>query len=205
MVQGRDELYITSAPVIADGVNLTAVDLKVSLLYVCRSLRAPLNARLQQSWGSCYPPQAEFKRRMGVRKVCCGMHVTNSAYEGRRRCQESAISTLHGLCYLNAVHISCSMHMPTVRSKNEHYLIPTIEEMHHNKLERVTQMFLNLLEDTAGLAKQPPRVAALLDSRACRSAIMFGDELLPERCFTLMRQLAVSIEISDRETANINK
>lgn len=53
------------------------------------------------------------------------------------------------------------------------------------------QMFLHLLEDTAGVAKAPPRVGTLLSSRACRSAVMFGDQLPPERCTALLRQLAV--------------
>ena len=39
------------------------------------------------------------------------------------------------------------------------------------------QMFLHQLEATAGVAAQPPRVQALLNSKACRSAIKFGDEL----------------------------
>lgn len=86
---------------------------------------------------------------------------------------------------------------PTVHCREkEHFVDSDNREIHHKSFERVTQMYLHLLEDTAGLAKQPPRVAALLDSRACRSAVMFGDELLPERCSTLIRQLAVS---TDRE------
>ncbi len=50
-------------------------------------------------------------------------------------------------------------------------------------------MYLHELEATAGVAKQPPRVAALLASKACRSAIMFGDALTPEQCGRLVSQL----------------
>lgn len=50
-------------------------------------------------------------------------------------------------------------------------------------------MYLHELEATAGVAKQPPRVPALLNSKACRSAIMFGDVLSREVCAQLVGRL----------------
>jgi DNA mismatch repair protein MLH3 len=50
-------------------------------------------------------------------------------------------------------------------------------------------MYLHELEATAGTAKQPPRLPALLASKACRSAVMFGDELSNEQSSALISKL----------------
>ena len=51
------------------------------------------------------------------------------------------------------------------------------------------QMYLHELDATAGTAKQPPRLPALLASKACRSAVMFGDELSSEQSAALVSKL----------------
>jgi DNA mismatch repair protein MLH3 len=53
----------------------------------------------------------------------------------------------------------------------------------------VAQMYLHELEATAGTVKQPPRLAALLASKACRSAVMFGEALSNEQSATLVSKL----------------
>ena len=50
-------------------------------------------------------------------------------------------------------------------------------------------MYLHELEATSGTVKQPPRLAALLASKACRSAIMFGDALSSEQSAALVGRL----------------
>jgi DNA mismatch repair protein MLH3 len=50
-------------------------------------------------------------------------------------------------------------------------------------------MYVHELEVTAGTAKQPPRLPALLASKACRSAVMFGDELSNEQSAALISKL----------------
>jgi len=81
-----------------------------------------------------------------------------------------------------------------VRGRSDPNLIsaPLIDGIALNATD--LKMFLHLLEDTAGVAKAPPRVGTLLSSRACRSAVMFGDQLPPERCTALLRQLAVTCQ-----------
>jgi DNA mismatch repair protein MLH3 len=54
-------------------------------------------------------------------------------------------------------------------------------------------MYLHLLDSTGGSARQPPRVAAVLNSRACRSAIMFGDILSERQCTQLLHELRVPV------------
>jgi hypothetical protein len=51
------------------------------------------------------------------------------------------------------------------------------------------QLYLHQLEDTAGANLQPPGVDRVLKSKACRSAIMFGDQLSPQECEQLVQQL----------------
>lgn len=43
----------------------------------------------------------------------------------------------------------------------------------------VMQLFLHHLEDTCGAGGVPAGVVRVLNSKACRSSIMFGDELMP--------------------------
>jgi DNA mismatch repair protein MLH3 len=50
-------------------------------------------------------------------------------------------------------------------------------------------MYLHELEATAGTVQQPPRLPALLASKACRSAVMFGDVLDNEQSVELVGRL----------------
>uniref|UniRef100_A0A0A0L1I8 MutL C-terminal dimerisation domain-containing protein n=1 Tax=Cucumis sativus TaxID=3659 RepID=A0A0A0L1I8_CUCSA len=49
--------------------------------------------------------------------------------------------------------------------------------------------FLHQLADTDGSATMPPSVLRVLNSKACRGAIMFGDSLLPSECSLLVEEL----------------
>ncbi|XP_047158413.1 DNA mismatch repair protein MLH3 isoform X4 [Vigna umbellata] len=49
--------------------------------------------------------------------------------------------------------------------------------------------FLQQLADTDGSSTVPPSVIRLLNSKACRGAIMFGDSLLPSECSLLVEEL----------------
>ncbi|GAU28111.1 hypothetical protein TSUD_223520 [Trifolium subterraneum] len=49
--------------------------------------------------------------------------------------------------------------------------------------------FLQQLADTDGSSTMPPSVVRLLNSKACRGAIMFGDSLLPSECSLLVQEL----------------
>lgn len=53
----------------------------------------------------------------------------------------------------------------------------------------VLQVYLHQLDDTAGSALLPPAIVQILNSKACRSAIMFGDPLLPTECAELLAAL----------------
>ncbi|KAL9328310.1 hypothetical protein ACSQ67_003313 [Phaseolus vulgaris] len=48
---------------------------------------------------------------------------------------------------------------------------------------------LELLADTDGSSTMPPSVIRVLNSKACRGAIMFGDSLLPSECSLLVEEL----------------
>ena len=50
-------------------------------------------------------------------------------------------------------------------------------------------MYLHQLADTHGSAVLPPSVTRILNAKACRSAIMFGDPLLPRECVELVSSL----------------
>ncbi|XP_012574609.1 DNA mismatch repair protein MLH3 isoform X3 [Cicer arietinum] len=49
--------------------------------------------------------------------------------------------------------------------------------------------FLQQLADTDGSSTMPPSVVRLLNLKACRGAIMFGDSLLPSECSLLVEEL----------------
>ncbi|XP_058777682.1 DNA mismatch repair protein MLH3 isoform X1 [Vicia villosa] len=49
--------------------------------------------------------------------------------------------------------------------------------------------FLQQLAETDGSSTMPPSVVRLLNSKACRGAIMFGDSLLPSECSLLVEEL----------------
>lgn len=51
------------------------------------------------------------------------------------------------------------------------------------------QVYLHQLADTHGSAVLPPAVTRILNAKACRSAIMFGDPLLPGECAQLVSSL----------------
>lgn len=51
------------------------------------------------------------------------------------------------------------------------------------------QEYLRQLDDTSGAAKMPNSVVRLLNSRACRSAIMFGDPLNKQQATALLDAL----------------
>lgn len=51
------------------------------------------------------------------------------------------------------------------------------------------QVYLHQLADTHGSALLPPAVIRILNAKACRSAIMFGDPLLPSECAELVSAL----------------
>ena len=51
------------------------------------------------------------------------------------------------------------------------------------------QVYLHQLADTHGSAVLPPAVIRILNAKACRSAIMFGDPLLPSECAELVSGL----------------
>lgn len=54
------------------------------------------------------------------------------------------------------------------------------------------QVYLHQLADTHGSAVLPPSVTRILNAKACRSAIMFGDPLLPSECVELVSSLKVT-------------
>ncbi|XP_048431401.1 DNA mismatch repair protein MLH3 isoform X2 [Pyrus x bretschneideri] len=49
--------------------------------------------------------------------------------------------------------------------------------------------FLQQLADTDGSSTTPPSVLRILNSKACRGAIMFGDSLLPSECNLIVEEL----------------
>ncbi|KAF9612376.1 hypothetical protein IFM89_039277, partial [Coptis chinensis] len=49
--------------------------------------------------------------------------------------------------------------------------------------------FLDQLAETDGSSTLPPSVVRVLNSKACRSAIMFGDALLPSECSLIIEEL----------------
>nr|XP_011461560.1 PREDICTED: DNA mismatch repair protein MLH3 isoform X2 [Fragaria vesca subsp. vesca] len=49
--------------------------------------------------------------------------------------------------------------------------------------------FLQQLSDTDGSSTMPPSVLRILNSKACRGAIMFGDSLLPSECSLIVDEL----------------
>ncbi|KAK9284262.1 hypothetical protein L1049_023432 [Liquidambar formosana] len=49
--------------------------------------------------------------------------------------------------------------------------------------------FLQQLADTDGSSTMPPSVLRVLNSKACRGAIMFGDTLLPSECSLIVEEL----------------
>ncbi|MED6122852.1 hypothetical protein PIB30_043782 [Stylosanthes scabra] len=49
--------------------------------------------------------------------------------------------------------------------------------------------FLQQLADTDGSSTMPPSVIRVLNSKACRGAIMFGDSLLPSECSLIVEEL----------------
>ncbi|KAL4027258.1 hypothetical protein IC575_015721 [Cucumis melo] len=49
--------------------------------------------------------------------------------------------------------------------------------------------FLHQLADTDGSSTMPPSVLRVLNSKACRGAIMFGDSLLPSECSLIVEEL----------------
>ncbi|KAK2657642.1 hypothetical protein Ddye_010694 [Dipteronia dyeriana] len=49
--------------------------------------------------------------------------------------------------------------------------------------------FLQQLADTDGSSTMPPSVLRVLNSKACRGAIMFGDSLLPSECSLIVEEL----------------
>ncbi|XP_038903643.1 DNA mismatch repair protein MLH3 isoform X2 [Benincasa hispida] len=49
--------------------------------------------------------------------------------------------------------------------------------------------FLHQLADTDGSSTTPPSVLRVLNSKACRGAIMFGDSLLPSECSLIVEEL----------------
>lgn len=56
----------------------------------------------------------------------------------------------------------------------------------------VLQAYLQQLHSTHGARLLPPAALAVLRSKACRSAIMFGDTLTPAQCNTLLSRLAAT-------------
>lgn len=54
------------------------------------------------------------------------------------------------------------------------------------------QVYLHQLGDTGGSCVLPPAVVRVLNSKACRSAIMFGDPLLPTECAELIAALKIT-------------
>ena len=51
------------------------------------------------------------------------------------------------------------------------------------------QIYMHQLAETQGVALLPPAVIRTLSAKACRSAIMFGDPLLPTECAQLVSSL----------------
>ncbi|XP_021275335.1 DNA mismatch repair protein MLH3 isoform X4 [Herrania umbratica] len=49
--------------------------------------------------------------------------------------------------------------------------------------------FLQQLADTDGSSTMPPSIIRILNSKACRGAIMFGDSLLPSECSLIVEEL----------------
>lgn len=54
------------------------------------------------------------------------------------------------------------------------------------------QVYLQQLGDTGGSHLWPPAVIRILNSKACRTAIMFGDPLLPTECAELIAALKLT-------------
>lgn len=56
-------------------------------------------------------------------------------------------------------------------------------------LRLALQVYLHQLAETQGSLLLPPVVIRILNAKACRSAIMFGDPLLPTECAQLVSSL----------------
>ena len=54
------------------------------------------------------------------------------------------------------------------------------------------QVYLHQLAETNGSSSLPPAVTRILNAKACRSAIMFGDPLLPTECAQLIASLKMT-------------
>ncbi|CAI8588467.1 unnamed protein product [Vicia faba] len=65
--------------------------------------------------------------------------------------------------------------------------VPSILGVNLNDVDLLE--FLQQLADTDGSSTMPPSVVRLLNSKACRGAIMFGDSLLPSECSLLVEEL----------------
>ncbi|CAK8540118.1 unnamed protein product [Lathyrus sativus] len=65
--------------------------------------------------------------------------------------------------------------------------VPSIFGVNLNDVDLLE--FLQQLADTDGSSTMPPSVVRLLNSKACRGAIMFGDSLLPSECSLLVEEL----------------
>lgn len=69
-------------------------------------------------------------------------------------------------------------------------LFCSLQFVHSNhKIFVGSQVYLHQLADTHGSAVLPPAVIRILNAKACRSAIMFGDPLLPSECAQLVSSL----------------
>ena len=65
---------------------------------------------------------------------------------------------------------------------------PMVRSCHNSAV----QVYLHQLGDTHGSAVLPPAVIRILNAKACRSAIMFGDPLLPTECAQLVALLKLT-------------
>ena len=64
-----------------------------------------------------------------------------------------------------------------------------IEDCYHDRRCCCEQVYLHQLSETNGSEILPPAVTRTLNAKACRSAIMFGDPLLPTECAQLLLAL----------------
>ncbi|CAL5429679.1 unnamed protein product [Camellia sinensis] len=65
---------------------------------------------------------------------------------------------------------------------------PTMNQNGTNQILNLLE-FLQQLADTDGSSTIPPSVHRVLNSKACRGAIMFGDTLLPSECSLIVEEL----------------
>ncbi|XP_051125704.1 DNA mismatch repair protein MLH3 isoform X2 [Andrographis paniculata] len=81
-------------------------------------------------------------------------------------------------------HLDCLHRQPTVAKL---HAVPCVLGVNLTDMDLLE--FLQQLADTDGSSTVPPSVTRILNSKACRGAIMFGDTLLPSECSLIVDEL----------------